>query len=172
MGHEGLPCGDAHEPQSRYDGSDPEVAEGIAADVLAVGGDLLLDQLAQLNHGEEEPAPDEVVGDPVCALLAYHVDHAGDHDHVGHVSDEGLHARDTADLGEVLGPAEVEFSLGKDIDSLLGEEDQGHGQQEGVDQDVGIADAVDTEIGGYGQGGDEEGVGHEAKHKSCTCERI
>ena len=172
VGHEGLPCGDADKPQSRYDGGDPEVAEGIAADILAVGGDLLLDQLAQLDHGEKEPAPDEVVGDPVGALLAHHVDHAGDHDHVGYVADKGLHARDAADLGEALDPAEVKLGPGEDLDPLLGEKDQGHGQQEGVDQDVGVADAVDTEVGGYGQGGDEEGVREQAQHQPRDGEGI
>ncbi len=172
MGHEGLPCGDGDHPQSRDDGRDPEIAEGMAADIFFVGRDLLLDEFTQLENRQKEPAPDEVIGHPVGALLAHHVDHACDHDHVGHVADEGFHARDTADPDELPDPCEVELRLGKDLDPLLGEKDKGNGQQEGVHDDVGVADAVDAEIGRHGQGGDEEGVRQEAQHQSGSREGV
>lgn len=158
LGHKGLPERDAEAPEQADPQRQDEIARRIPAHVLPAFGGLLLDQLAQLEHRQQEPAPDETVGDPVGALLPHHVHHPGDHHHVGHIADQGLQAGDPADPGEFPHPAEVEFLLREGFHAFPVQEQEGHSQQQRVDQDVGISDAVDAELQRDRQGGDEEGI--------------
>ena len=63
VGHEGLPEGNAGAPEQADPQGQDEIARRIPAHIFPAFGGLLLDELAQLEHRQQEPAPDEVVGD-------------------------------------------------------------------------------------------------------------
>ena len=64
----------------------------LFADIFFVCCDLLLDQLAELKHGQKKPAPNEVIGNPICSLLSDHVYHSRNHHHIGNIANERFHA--------------------------------------------------------------------------------
>ena len=134
-------------------------------DRFFVGGGLLLDQFAQLDHRQEHPAPDEIVGDPVSPLLAHHIDHARHHQHIGDIAHEGFQSRDAADLRKVFCPRKRELSAAENAAALFCKNDNGGDKQQSVHDDVGNADAVHAEVQRNGQGGNEEGIRNNAKNE-------
>ena len=105
-------------------------------------------------------------------MLAHDVDHTGDHHHIRYVANEGFYARNSANLDEFLSPSEIELGFCKHLDALFCKKYQRYGEKERVDDDIGIADPVDTEVCGDRQGRNEEGVRHKAQHESCTSESV
>ena len=170
--HEGLPQGDADAPEQTDRQRQEEIARRIPAHILPAFGGLLLDQLSQLEHRQQEPAPDEIVGDPVGPLLSHHVHHPGDHHHVSHVAYQGFQAGDPADPRKLPHPAEVEPFLGEGPHAFPVQQQKGHSQQQGVHKDVGIPDTVHAELQRDRERGDEEGIEDQGEQQSCGSEDV
>lgn len=98
-------------------------------------------------------------------MLAHHIDHARHHQHIGDIAHEGFQPRDTADLRKILCPRKRELSAAENAAALFCKDQDRSDEQQGVDDDIGNADAVHAEVQRNGQGGNEEGIGNNAKNE-------
>ena len=115
--------------------------------VSSVGCDLLLDQLSQLKHRQEQPSPNEVIGHPVSPLLIDHIDHSGDHHHISSIPDKGFKTGYTAHFSQFFRPGEAQLLFFTNMDSLFCKQAERNRKQKNIHRQIGIADAVNTQIG-------------------------
>ena len=172
MRHKRFPERYRSAPDNANDKSDGEISESVFADVVFAFRRFLLDELTELKDRKQQPAPDEIVGDPVSPLFADDVHHARDHEHIRDVADKRFQSGDAADLQEILHPTEVELLFGKSPDPLFVQKNERNGKKQDVNDYIGVADAVDAEVGRYGQRRYKEGVENDRQNQPGTGKNI
>ena len=166
MRHEGLPERYCRAPDHAHGKGDREIPERVFPDVVFALGGLLFNKLAELKDRKQQPAPDEIVGDPVGPLLADDVHHTRNHEHIRRVADKRFQAGDPADLQKVLPPTDIELLPGEHPDVLLMQQQERNDEKQDVHDDVRIADAVHAEVHRDRQSGYKEGIEDDRQHKS------
>ena len=160
-----------HVPEKRHphrDGGGPEQDAGggngvvialpqSSVPVLAVRAD----DLRQRGDGDQQPAPDKVVGEPVIPLPGHHVHHFADHDGVDEVIDELLQSRKCADPAPFAehGGVGAPEPAGADVPLPVQQMHAYDGQQH-VHEDVGRRRAVNAQLR------DEQEVRRHGQHRA------
>ncbi len=172
MRHKRLPQRNSRAPDHANGERDRKVSERVLADVVLAFRCFLLDELSELKDREKQPAPNEIVGDPVRPLFADDVHHARDHEHIRDVADKRFQSGDTADLQKIFYPSEVELFFGKSPDSFFVQKNERNGKKQDVNDYVGVSDAVDAEVGRYRQRRYKEGVENDRQNQPGTGKNI
>ena len=77
-------------------------------------------------------------------LTHAHIDHSGNHNHIGNIADKRFNARQEADLQKFLRPGKTPFFSFEKSNFLFFEQEKGNGKQQCIHDDIRISNAIYT----------------------------